>query len=84
MENKERRDAILAMLKKTDKPVTGTEMAKACQVSRQIIVGILPCSGPVGHRSFPRHGDISSMNSRNMGSRNLSFAATARIRWKRN
>ena len=23
------------------------------------------------------------MNSRNMGSRNLSFAATARIRWKR-
>ena len=39
MENKERRDAILAMLKKTDKPVTGTEMAKACQASRQIIVG---------------------------------------------
>ena len=39
MENKERRDTILAMLRKADKPVTGTDMARVCQVSRQIIVG---------------------------------------------
>lgn len=67
MENKERRDAILAMLKKTDKPVTGTEMAKACQVSRQIIVGdiaLLRASGtpiistPRGYQlhEFQKHG----------------------------
>lgn len=39
MENKERRDTILKMLQQASKPVTGTEMARVCQVSRQIIVG---------------------------------------------
>lgn len=39
MENKERRDTILNMLQQASKPVTGTEMARVCQVSRQIIVG---------------------------------------------
>jgi len=80
MENKERRDAILAMLKKTDKPVTGTEMAKACQVSRQIIVGdiaLLRASGtpiistPRGYQlhEFQKHGIQESF---------------LWIRWKRN
>lgn len=39
MENQERREKILEMLREATKPVTGTEMAQACQVSRQIIVG---------------------------------------------
>ena len=39
MENQERRKKILEMLKEATKPVTGTEMAQVCQVSRQIIVG---------------------------------------------
>lgn len=39
MENRERREKILEMLREATKPVTGTEMAQACQVSRQIIVG---------------------------------------------
>lgn len=67
MENKERRDTILAMLRKADKPVTGTDMAKVCQVSRQIIVGdiaLLRASGtpiistPRGYQlqEFRKHG----------------------------
>lgn len=39
MENQERREKILEMLQAATKPVTGTEMAQVCQVSRQIIVG---------------------------------------------
>lgn len=67
MENKERRDTILNMLQQASKPVTGTEMAKACQVSRQIIVGdiaLLRASGtpiistPRGYQlhEFQKHG----------------------------
>ena len=39
MENQERREKILEMLREATKPITGTEMAQTCQVSRQIIVG---------------------------------------------
>lgn len=56
MENKERRDTILAMLRKADKPVTGTDMARVCQVSRQIITPII--STPRGYQlqEFRKHG----------------------------
>lgn len=67
MENKERRDTILNMLQQASKPVTGTEMARVCQVSRQIIVGdiaLLRASGtpiistPRGYQlhDFHKHG----------------------------
>lgn len=39
MDAKERRQALLAMLKTTKQPLTGTVIAKALSVSRQIIVG---------------------------------------------
>lgn len=84
MENKERRDTILAMLRKADKPVTGTDMARVCQVSRQIIVGdiaLLRASGtPI--ISTPRGYQLQS--SGNTGCRNPSCAAMGRTRWRRN
>ena len=38
MGGQERREQILKILKNSDKPVAGTELAKQLQVSRQVIV----------------------------------------------
>lgn len=48
MESEERRKEIVRILEKAAGPVTGTELSKRCQVSRQIVVGdvaILRASG---------------------------------------
>ena len=39
MESEDRRKQIIDILTKASSPVTGTELSKKCQVSRQIIVG---------------------------------------------
>ncbi|MDD4601954.1 MAG: HTH domain-containing protein [Negativicutes bacterium] len=39
MDAKERRTALCTILKETEQPVTGTELAKMLGVSRQVIVG---------------------------------------------
>jgi transcriptional regulator of NAD metabolism len=38
MTGEERREFIIDMIKKNDRPISGTKLAEACQVSRQIIV----------------------------------------------
>ena len=39
MDNSARREKILQLLQESPSPITGTALAKACDVSRQIIVG---------------------------------------------
>ena len=56
MDNTQRREQILQMLHESTTAVTGTALAKACSVSRQIIVGdvaLLRAQG-VGIISTPR------------------------------
>ena len=59
MDNTQRREQILQMLHESTAAVTGTALAKACSVSRQIIVGDVAFCGPKGSASFQRLGAIS-------------------------
>lgn len=56
MENRERREKILDLLQQAENPLTGTDLARECKVSRQIIVGDIALlrAGGVSVISTPR------------------------------
>ena len=56
MDNTQRREQILQMLHESTAAVTGTALAKACSVSRQIIVGDVALCGPKGRHHFNASG----------------------------
>ena len=57
MTSEERRDSILASLKKSNSPLTGASLAKLYNVSRQIIVQMLQFFGQQVMISLPHLRD---------------------------
>lgn len=56
MRAEERRQAIRELLQRAKQPVSATALAAQFSVSRQIIVGILPCCGRLEQTSPLRPG----------------------------
>lgn len=84
MENQERRKKILEMLKEATKPVTGTEMAQVCQVSRQIIVGDIALLRASGTPVISTPGATSCSRSVPTACRNPFCANMGRRKWRQN